>query len=252
MTMQDSAKIRLCETCKATNFSILPSENEPGFPHKLSLEALKKSAATCSLCELIQQAVDDLFQDIEIERRSERNPSLVISPKLMVQDITYGHAAWVFFEKSQGGPVRRTQFGVHVPQGLGKLRSGQESNPVSVESGDTDNGVLRPWLYGNWWMLERPREGMDAVHQLVGIGVRVSRTPNIADAEGNSSEMIFYRGSQLRVYTNDGKIKPPMNRTPLRLTFRLSFLVLDSKQASNTEFYLITGNTKVVYVVKGM
>jgi hypothetical protein len=225
--MDNERQLRLCETCKATNFSILPSENEPGFPHKLSLEALKESASMCDLCGLIQQAVDELLEDIEIERRSRGHPWAGTQRRIMVQDMTYSRATWVSFEKGQAGPVRRTQFGTLVPEGIGKLESRDEPDPIFVESGD--NGVLRPWLYGNWWMLERPREGTDAVYQLIGIGVRVGKTPNIAGAEGNSKEMIFYRGSQLRVHTNDGKSSKSNDSNFPNIHFRLSFLVLDSK-----------------------
>jgi hypothetical protein len=48
------------------------------------------------------------------------------------------------------------------------------------------------------------KEGVDPAYQLIGIGVRIGKKPDIRDAEGNI-KAVHYRGSSLRVRTHDGK-----------------------------------------------
>jgi hypothetical protein len=60
---------------------------------------------------------------------------------------------------------------------------------------------IRPWLFGNWWQSEDPNGPL----QLIGIGVRLSRTANIEDGEGNTSESVRLRGSLIRVRSENGK-----------------------------------------------
>ena len=43
----------LCEYCKAVAYHELPQENEPGLAHQPNIPALKRSAATCALCDLL-------------------------------------------------------------------------------------------------------------------------------------------------------------------------------------------------------
>jgi hypothetical protein len=42
--------------------------------------------------------------------------------------------------------------------------------------------------------------------QLIGVGVRLGKTPQIHDAEGNSKEKVVYRGSGLRIRTDEGEL----------------------------------------------
>jgi hypothetical protein len=73
-----------------------------------------------------------------------------------------------------------------------------------------DDASIRPWIFGNWW---KTRDSC-ATLQLIGLGVRLSRTPNIEDAEGNGKEIhyengntrvnLYYHGTFLRIRTEDG------------------------------------------------
>jgi hypothetical protein len=61
--------------------------------------------------------------------------------------------------------------------------------------------TLRPWLFGNWWRAENP----NLPPQLVGLGVRISKSPNIEDAIGNNEENVILRGSLIRVRAQEGR-----------------------------------------------
>jgi hypothetical protein len=65
--------------------------------------------------------------------------------------------------------------------------------------------ILRPWLFGNWWILG---DLSDQTPQLIGIGARLAKTPRIHDAEGNPKEKVIYRGSALRIRTDDRSFSP--------------------------------------------
>ena len=62
----------ICELCKAIQFAKLPFEDELGMPHQPSLKALKDSAKSCALCELILEAalgvrenVDNVYRKVD-------------------------------------------------------------------------------------------------------------------------------------------------------------------------------------------
>jgi hypothetical protein len=60
---------------------------------------------------------------------------------------------------------------------------------------------VRPWLSGNWWTLE-PKATTRS--QLIGMGVRLGTGPEVEAAEGNTEDQVYYRGSHLRLRTDDG------------------------------------------------
>jgi hypothetical protein len=64
-----------------------------------------------------------------------------------------------------------------------------------------DERVVRPWLFGNWYILDT----QNSPRQLIGLGVRLGVTARIEEAEGNTKEEIYFRGTNLRVRTTVGK-----------------------------------------------
>jgi hypothetical protein len=66
--------------------------------------------------------------------------------------------------------------------------------------------VVRPWIFGNWWILHEEKVGTAPQYQLIGIGVRIGKTPYIGDAEGNDKTTVKHRGSQLRMRALDGEL----------------------------------------------
>jgi hypothetical protein len=90
-------------------------------------------------------------------------------------------------------------------------RSKQGAESTQVKSGPgfpfKDDTCVRPWLYGNWWALDsNPEVGS----QLIGMGVRLGTGPEIEAAEGNTEDKVVYRGSQLRLRTDDGMCRWPL------------------------------------------
>lgn len=198
---------RLCEFCKVIPFQDLPSEDEEGFPHQPSLEALKASAAVCALCYLILDAVFSLRKRIE----DEGNAGTVAE----VQDY-YGRPR----EMPSGRTVMEiVSLGAYYPGSHAMVTSRPAAGggkPVSVQSGYAfaDDTSIRPWLFGNWWKADDSGSQL----QLIGLGIRLAATPNMEDAEGNCFELrcdsntvlppsIVYRGSYLRIRTDDGKLE---------------------------------------------
>jgi hypothetical protein len=71
----------LCDICKAIPYDRLPSEENPGYPHQPSLDALTASATKCQLCKFILEAVDDLKKLIEDEKNGKpRNGWILFDP----------------------------------------------------------------------------------------------------------------------------------------------------------------------------
>jgi hypothetical protein len=174
---------QVCDFCKAIPFHELPSENEPGFPHQPSFRALKTSANNCSLCSLILMAANDCRKRINSNDSGEWRE---------------------FFSKKlpSGKSVSEvTIMGAYAP-GLG-MRSGRPGvapTPKEPPFPFKDDASVRPWLYGNWWALDaNPNVGS----QLIGMGVRLGTGPEPEAAEGNTKDQVLYRGSQLRLRTDD-------------------------------------------------
>ena len=187
-----------CEICKAIPFADLPSEEEPAIRHQPSLQALKDSAASCTLCDLILQAALDIRTVVERNhsgrglggfiRYSGRPCNLSSGEQGMGQTIIGNFAAGHFASEMPGEE--------------------EATNTPGFQFGDDSS--VSPWLYGNWWK----RDPSDSSLQLMGLGVRLAATSNIEDAEGNDTMFrppdgrtlrnIIWHGSYLRVITEDG------------------------------------------------
>jgi hypothetical protein len=218
----------LCAICREIPFSRLPSETESAYPHQPSLEALDASATQCQLCRFIQDAVGDLRKSFEDERA-----------KKPVQRFTMYMAP-----EREGGYATELFFGPQLPAELGGLKGrkaliengtagkgdGRVSKLLGAVGGKKDRAgqrgdVLRPWIFGSWWAVEGggPNGGqMQAPLKLIGIGVRIAKTPDIVDAEGNEGKHVRLRGSQFRVRTLDGRLHMLPSRAFVRPTRQLT------------------------------
>jgi hypothetical protein len=192
--------VDICDLCDSIPFEQLPSEEDSGYPHQPSLAALQSSAEKCRLCKMILAAVDGVQKSVDNERRKvEVDGFLMVSPK-----------------KDSRGASQSTIFGNTPPpldnrvqpseaQMLHDMHSRLQVERLSQHTrypGD----VLRPWLFGNWWVVEHATEGIQQTRQLIGVGVRLGKTPQIHDAEGNSKEKVVYRGSGLRIRADEGEL----------------------------------------------
>jgi hypothetical protein len=181
-----------CEFCRNIPFAQLPSEEELAHPHQPSLAALQTSATRCRLCQMILQAIGDVRRSIDSEVRGEPESRFVMHHP----------------RTDHTGARVSSYFGPSAPSNLNQSDGfGQDS--VSLHTNYTGD-VLRPWLFGNWWKMEDSTDDLYSDYsfpQLIGIGVRVSKSPRIHDAEGNSEEEVIYRGSGLRIRIYDGRMK---------------------------------------------
>ena len=74
----------------------------------------------------------------------------------------------------------------------------------------THENVVRPWLYGNWWLLDSASMMKQQVTclQLIGIGVRLTKMPTPHQCRIYGGETIHFRGSCLRVFVRRGRPGP--------------------------------------------
>jgi hypothetical protein len=202
-----ASDLTLCTFCKNIPYSKLPSEDEAAHPHQPSLQALSASARQCLLCKSILDVVNELRKTFEDEKSGG------------------GSHGWVTFnstDKETGvathvilGAVAPSRF--REPFGTSKSEErGSSSFPTNGK--DTQftlskmfhkksepHDVVRPWIFGNWWILHEEKVGAVPRYQLIGIGVRIAKTPYIGDAEGNDKTTVKHRGSQLRMRAMDGE-----------------------------------------------
>jgi hypothetical protein len=181
----------ICDFCNSIPFERLPSEEELAYPHQPSLAALQTSATRCLLCQMILEAIGDVRRSIDNEARGVPEDRCVM----------------FYPGTDHTGARERTYFGPVPPRDL-NASVGLGRERLSLHT-DYAGDVLRPWLYGNWWTLGDLSEGPYHLPQLIGIGVRLAKTPKIHDAEGNSNKMVTYRGSGLRIRTDDGRLTSP-------------------------------------------
>jgi len=174
----------LCNYCSAIPFTQLPAENEDALPHQPDLDSLRASAKTCLLCDLLLEVVHE--QLAEVGEPGANSP-----------------AHFFYWINSQDGVMmhvreasRRAYFEFSLTD------DNVEAEPVLLfpngPKAKETNGPLRPWLYGNWWLVP----GCGSELKLLGMGVRVARGPSPFDAvKEEDPGVVYIRGSPLRLQT---------------------------------------------------
>lgn len=176
-----------CQACQRIPFGQLPYEDEEAIPHYPTLAALELSAKTCSFCNLILLAAGEyaLIRKNEQTGNTDANPGGWIT-----------HVA----EKSSAGKdvMIRIQGGNRIQ---GMMTGTKYAGPMYMNPREQypDGSNVRAWLFGNWWKIP----GDNSSRQLIGLGVRLGTGPRDVDADGNSEESITYRGSNLRIRTDN-------------------------------------------------
>lgn len=220
----------ICSQCLSIPFDKLPAEQEAAYPHYPSLTDLKASARTCPLCALLDQALTEETQRLNDEKHQtgivlgdfaatlgEELPNPVIGyveslkqwqklrlrpDKKTLEVRDFGRWPAATFEDVElakygfvaGNPVKLP------PQILGAGKS----------HADSELGI-RPWVYGNWWLLDQPDESQGRTIkkdyyrlQLIGIGVRLTEMPTPHACKTYDRDVVHLRGSSLRVFTEFG------------------------------------------------
>lgn len=190
--------MNICLVCKAIPFDALPSEEEPALPHLNSLKDLEASAKTCSLCLLLLKAAGEICMTIKNKRdghlEADRGGWVVHSKGLIAgKEISFiGYEGlYVAGGNTVAGTISYNKDPLYL--------SPQEMFP----EGDEKVNNIRPWVFGNWWTSGTPAKPL----QLMGMGIRLGKTAQIEDAEGNSLKAAHLRGTNLRFRTDNSEFK---------------------------------------------
>lgn len=193
---------QVCSYCKKIPWADLPGEDEAALPHQPSLAALKQSARKCMLCEFIAEAAAEVRTSVRVKHGGgSRGGHIVFDPTGTLAD---GRAV-----------MRHFQYGDLPGDTVGGSSAPSEPRPGRPAYRFSDDDAVRPWLFGNWWA---SNDGVGPL-QLVGLGVRLSRTPLMEDAEGNGKEVYYpdtgdtrvdlhFHGTFLRILADDGRLFP--------------------------------------------
>jgi hypothetical protein len=221
---------KICSVCLSTPFDRLPAEEEAAYPHHTSLQSLRVSARSCPLCALLVEAIDDeerrlkdekhrsgvhlgnfaaalqdehgfsnpvvgyvesidQFQDIRLCRSSEKK-ILTVRDLGREKSATFENVQLSKYGAALGSPIRQPR----------QQRGQSDATPHP-----------RPWVYGNWWLLDQPHGSLEPVRQedfflpqLIGIGVRVTEMPTPHACKMYDRDVVHLRGSSLRVFTEMG------------------------------------------------
>jgi hypothetical protein len=183
---------RWCNFCPKIPFDKLPSEEEDALPHQPSLNALSESTEYCPMCRLIFWAAGCTLAS---QGGMMSNDNMLLPSGRKVNTTTYGSNLNVFglFRAMENGAMVSSA-GNDEPD----LRDPECINPQEEFSNRSD---IRPWLFGNWW--KSPLSGEPT--QLIGLGVRLGTGPSVEEAVGNTNEEVIFRGSYIRIRTDNGK-----------------------------------------------
>jgi len=154
---------------------------------------------------LILKAVDSIKEDVSGNPLQRPRPQDIAPAPGMQRQIAH-----VPFSLPSG---RRETFQLHLGYYPPAEMSGIGLSPntiylpnSSVASSDRRK-PLRPWLFGGWWKFRDSANG----DQLIGLGVRLSRSPFLEHAEGNALGVrvnsIALRGTHLRLRVAEGELK---------------------------------------------
>ncbi|KAK0652376.1 heterokaryon incompatibility protein-domain-containing protein [Cercophora newfieldiana] len=197
----------ICSVCKTIKFEDLPYEEDSAVLHHASLDALKQSSKTCSLCKVIFLSIAEFANVMWLAQQHssaavEKDMGALFAglnhkPKVMSfqgfkADSPYGRET--MFAAKEGGPHKFKRY-----EGYWGLDNGEFTGPSwfkepsYMEPSDVFGAKgLRPYLFGNWW------ESTSGRRQLIGLGVRVGTSPRPEDGVGNSESMVHMRGSSYR------------------------------------------------------
>lgn len=214
----------ICSVCLSTPFDRLPAEEEAAYPHHASLQFLRASARSCPPCALLVEAIDD--EDQRLKNEGHRSGVFLGDFAAAIQDSGHGFSDPVVgyvesIERFQDIQLCRSTNILKV-RDLGRYQPAMYENVTLSEYGadfgspirqppqphSDANSPTRPWLYGNWWLLNQPDGRLEPVKrgdffhpQLIGIGVRLTELPTPHACKMYNRDVVHLRGSSLRVFT---------------------------------------------------
>lgn len=218
---QENMHTTICEVCAAIPFDKLPFEEDSALPHHESLTDLITSSGTCQICNLVLRALEDAQKDFRLETFDEQPYRIIdledtdgkkwtYSNRLTEKKFGINQIVQTVSGKVLNHIILRSPAKHRFVATINERDGEYEGQPKLWEKWHRlDDSAVRPWLYGNWWVLRGPKP---CPYQLIGFGVRLSRMPHFqASPTSNVAGCVIYRGSDIRILTE------PCNFTPFQL-----------------------------------
>jgi hypothetical protein len=192
-----------CDICSTTPLNALPFEEEEGYPHHPTLDALEESAKTCLMCALLYWAAGCSIVDYGgmVAFHSVTLPSGVRQSTRSLESIysRFGTRALengaVMFDLS--GPVADPRPPIQADL--------KRTFPSGVVTKNGETKPIRPYLFVNWYKSGFVgREGL----LMVGLGIRLGTSGKIEDSVDRERDTVNIRGSYLRFRTDKGLVIP--------------------------------------------
>jgi hypothetical protein len=202
-----------CDICRTTPLNALPFEEEEGYPHYPTLDALEESAKTCVMCALLYWAAGcsivnyggmASFKYITL-------PSGVRQSTRALQSISNGLGIRAF----ENGAITIDRSGPLADPRPPIQADLKRTFPSGVVTKNGETKPIRPYLFVNWYKSGFVgREGL----LMVGLGIRLGTSGKIEDSVDRDRDTINIRGSYLRFRTDKGLAMPLMAIIILILT----------------------------------
>lgn len=225
---------KICDICLRFPWHNLPAEDAGGHQHHATRRQLEEAAKACPTCRLVLRAAVANYRDSRGIRNGkgywrqhncihykdasgmhQMNVVKELGVCLPAAPITPSNSRSRTVvscvptqEVGAMAPGYRTGQTILMPTGpvdakfnVGDVTSEQEHGNDDLERETLDSPV---WVYGNWWCHRDVRKAGLLPH-LVGVGARFGRTASPWDAVNTSPGKVHLRGSNIRLFTNDGK-----------------------------------------------
>ena len=193
----------LCAVCADIPLHELPYEEENGYPHHPTLEALEKSAKTCILCALLYWAAGCTLVNYG-GMVSFASTTLPSGAKISLQ-ATESMYHGLLMRGLENGAVMldlsRPSTDPRPPL-VADLKRTFPHGIVTI-NGRTEH--VCPWLFGNWY-----NSGYVGRKQAlsIGLGIRLGTSGKVEDSVDRTGDTVNLRGSYLRYRTDKGALLP--------------------------------------------
>lgn len=190
----------LCTLCDRIPVFALPSEEENGYPHHLTLHSLKTSAQSCVMCALLYWAASCSIV-------TYGGMASFLSTRTSEAGEEYSFRGMESMYNGLG--MRALENGAvmldispPVPDPRPPLEANLENkfpNGTITRNGKTEQ--VRPWLFGNYY--KSAFVGRDEP-LIIGLGIRLGTSARCEDSVDRDRGTVDIRGSYLRIRTDQG------------------------------------------------
>ena len=192
----------LCAVCAAIPLHALPSEEEDGYPHSSTLNALKQSGQTCVMCALLYWAAGCSIVSYGGMTSFSGQRTVPSGEEVCLQRMESMYNRFGMRAMENGavtmdlsGPIADPR-----PPTEADLERTFPDGTI-VRNGRTEQ--VRPWLFGNWY-----KSGFTGHEQMlmIGLGIRLGTSGKIEDSVNRERDTVHIQGSYLRYRTDKGAL----------------------------------------------